>query len=185
MVPMNTAAIEDLYRRHHADLLRYARRLTRNPAIAEDVAQQAWIKFLDAHRGGTPWPEQDIELRALLFTVVRNVFIDGYRRAHFETRTLRLEPRQLDHAAGADPRPDCPPEAAAHQQGVARILQRGLSALPQAQREAVLLWQLGLDIPTMARCARVPRDTLLSRKKYAFARLKEYLASAGLRPESC
>ena len=36
------------------------------------------------------------------------------------------------------------------------------------------------DIQTMARCARVPRDTLLSRKKYAFARLREYLTTAGL-----
>ena len=180
-----SSTLEDLWRRHNADLLRYARRLTRNPAVAEDVAQQAWVKFLDAHRGGTPWPREDIELRALLFTVVRNVFIDGYRRAHFETHTLRLEPRQLDQAAGADERPDCPPEAAAHREGVARVLRRGLSALPRVQREAVLLWQLGLDIQTMARSARVPRDTLLSRKKYAFARLRVFLTESGLGPETC
>lgn len=182
---MSCISLEDLWRRHNADLLRYARRLTRNIAVAEDVAQQAWIKFLDAHQGGTPWPQQDIELRALLFTVVRNVFIDGYRRAHFETRTLRLEPRQLDQAAGADERPDCPPEAAAHREGVARVLRRGLTALPQVQREAVLLWQLGFDIPTMAHRARVPRDTLLSRKKYAFARLRKFLTEAGVGPETC
>jgi RNA polymerase sigma-70 factor (ECF subfamily) len=181
---MPPAVLEALWRRHHTDLLRYARRLTRNPAIAEDVAQQAWVKFLDSHHGGAPWPRQDVELRAFLFTVVRNVFIDGYRRAHFETQTLRLEPRQLDHAAGADTRPDCPPEAAAHREGVARVLRRGLSELPQVQREAVLLWQLGLDIRTMARCARVPRDTLLSRKKYAFARLRTFLMTEGLGPEA-
>jgi DNA-directed RNA polymerase specialized sigma24 family protein len=52
--------------------------------------------------------------------------------------------------------------------------------LPGPQREAVLLWQQGHDIQTMARCARVPRDTLLSRKKYAFAHLREYLTTAGL-----
>ena len=177
--------LEDLWRRHNADLLRYARRLTRNPAVAEDVAQQAWIKILDARHGGTPWPSQDVELRALLFTVARNVFIDGYRRAHFEIHTLRLEPRQLDQAAGADERPDCPPEAEAHREGVARVLRRGLAALPHAQREAVLLWQLGFDIQTMARRARVPRDTFLSRKKYAFARLREFVTDAGLSPETC
>jgi len=172
--------IEKLYRSHHPDLLRYARRLTRNPAIAEDVAQQAWVKFLDAHRVGAPWPTQDIEQRAFLFTVVRNVFIDGYRRAHFETHTLRLEPRQLEHAAGADGPTECPPEVAAHHEGVARTLERGLSTLPGPQRAAVLLWQQGHDIQTMARCAGVPRDTLLSRKKYAFARLREFLTTAGL-----
>jgi DNA-directed RNA polymerase specialized sigma24 family protein len=112
--------------------------------------------------------------------VVRNAFIDGYRRAHFETHTVRLEPRQLEHTAGADGRSECPPDVAAHREGVARVLERGLSALPAPQREAVLLWQQGHDIRTMTCRARVPRDTLLSRKKYAFARLREFLTTAGL-----
>lgn len=179
----DSASLDALYRRHNPDLLRYARRLTRNRAVAEDIAQQAWTKFLDAHQSGMPWSHQDTELRALLFAVARNAFIDAYRRAHFETHTVRLEPRQLDHVAGADERASHRPETAAHRAGVARVLEQGLSGLPPAQREAVSLWQLGFDVHTMARSAGVPRDTFLSRKKYAFARLRDFALEAGLTPE--
>jgi RNA polymerase sigma-70 factor (ECF subfamily) len=177
--------VEETYRRHHGDLLRYARRLTRNRAAAEDVAQQAWIKLLDAHRDGTPWPRQDAEVRALVFAVARNVFIDGYRRAHFESCTVRLDPRQLDHAAGSEERAGHVPDAAAHRDGVARVLEQALSGLPRVQRDALRLWQLGFDIHTMARRSGVPRDTFLSRKKYALARLRDAVLQAGLSAEVC
>jgi RNA polymerase sigma-70 factor (ECF subfamily) len=178
-------SLDEIYRRHNADLLRYARRLTRNRVAAEDVAQQAWIKLIGAHRSGTPWPGRDAELRALVFAVARNVFIDGYRRAHFESCTVRLDPHQLDHVAGTDERTGHVPDAAAHRDGVARVLERALSRLPRVQRDAVRLWQLGFDIHTMARRSGVPRDTFLSRKKYALARLRESVLEAGLTADIC
>jgi len=54
----------------------YAQSLTRNPENAEDLVQQAALKALAA-RGA---PEDEAAYRAWLFRIVKNQFIDNYRR---------------------------------------------------------------------------------------------------------
>ena len=51
-----------------------------------------------------------------------------------------------------------------------------LEAEGPKQREVVAMWCAGASIEGMARHAAAPRDTVLSRKKYAFARLRVTLA---------
>lgn len=45
LVPDNLSSFEDLFRRHYADLCRYALKLTRNEQVAEEVVQEVFISF--------------------------------------------------------------------------------------------------------------------------------------------
>jgi DNA-directed RNA polymerase specialized sigma24 family protein len=44
--------------------------------------------------------------------------------------------------------------------------------LPAEQRKVILMWSQGASIREMASACDAPRDTVLSRKKYAVARLR-------------
>lgn len=179
-VPARAPAFDEAYRTHQTALLRYLERMTRNPAVAADVAHDSWLRLLGAHGRGEALPSAASELRAYLFTVARRAFIDGYHRGHFERRTLRLAPEELAALQLADTGGNGP-EHEAERDSSARLIGRALAELPALQREAVVLWRSEIGINAMARRAGVPRDTVLSRKKYAFARLRQRLA--GLAPE--
>jgi RNA polymerase sigma factor (sigma-70 family) len=174
---MSADAFATLYARHHTPLTRYLRRLTRNVAVSEDVAQHAWTRLLEAGRrapGATPASES--EFRALLFTTARNAWIDGWRRAHFESRTIRLPPGDLERAVQATGAEHDPAELVDAADLRVRVRQ-AIDALPAAQREVVRMWQQGEATARIAAQAQAPRDTVLSRKKYAFTKLRAALGA--------
>jgi RNA polymerase sigma factor (sigma-70 family) len=171
-------AIAGQYLRSNAHLTRYLRRLARDDTVAEDVAHQTWARLLDARNRGATLPEADGEFRALLFTMARNTFIDNYRRAHFETRTVRLKPEDLVRAGGAAPEHE-QPAAAVASRDLGALLHEAIAALPPAQRRVIRLWQQGVALSDMTRRLAAPRETILSRKKYAFAKLRAHFIAAG------
>ncbi len=168
------AFLDAAFRAHNEALLHHLRRLSRNDAVAQDVSQQSWLRLLSAHARGEPLPDGR-ELRAYLFTVARHAFIDGYRRRHFERRTVRVSARDLEHLAEAEPAHG--PEEAAERHALEALVANALDDLPPAQQQAVRLWQAGHDLRTMCERAGAPRETVLSRKKYAFAKLRQRLES--------
>lgn len=151
-------------------LVRYLRRMTRCPDRAQDLAQLAWLKVLAADQRGVHTPT-DSTLRAYLFTVARHTFIDECTRKHEAIRTQSFDPALLDliHTAG-DAASD-PADELQHAQ-VSALIERSLQGLPPTQREVVLLWLAETSIKSMANMVGAPPDTVLSRKKYAFARLR-------------
>ncbi|QKG23930.1 hypothetical protein ACTIVE_5573 [Actinomadura verrucosospora] len=69
-------ASDELYRRHHAAVLGYARGLVRDQYLAEDLASEAFARTLAALRqGGGPREA----CRPYLYTVVRNAAVDWAR----------------------------------------------------------------------------------------------------------
>src|SRR5687767_13302759 len=73
-------ALARLFERNSAALLRFLTRLSRNRAIAEDVAQQTWLKVMDVARHGSFATASGVGFRTWLCTLARNHFIDEYRR---------------------------------------------------------------------------------------------------------
>jgi RNA polymerase sigma-70 factor (ECF subfamily) len=165
---------ERLYRAYHRALLRFLARMTRCPERAEDLAQVAWLKLLQARARGMCALTGEAELRAYLFTVARNAFLDEYTRKHEALRARPTEPAQLDVLAArldAVPGPDAELERGEMQAQVALALQ----GLPAEQRQVIGLWMTGTSIKDMACACRAPVDTVLSRKKYAFVRIRRSL----------
>lgn len=132
-------------------LRRFARALVRDPDHADDLVQSCLeraISGLDTWRTGT-------NMRAWLFTILRNVLINEYRRA-------RRSPVQ---ATGAD---GDAAGMAVHGGQEARIklgeLQHALDSLPIEHREVILLVAVeGLRYEEAAAVLGVPLGTVRSR----------------------
>ena len=84
------ALLEEVYRRFRRELTAYVARLVVRQEVAEELVQQAAVKWIEA-----PNPPADIEgARAWLFRVSTNLAID-YRRRHSTWReTILLETRE-------------------------------------------------------------------------------------------
>jgi RNA polymerase sigma-70 factor (ECF subfamily) len=176
------AAFEELFRRHKDGLLRFLMQLTGSPSVAEDVSQQTWLKVIEAAHHGGYADRPGIAFRTWLCTLARNHFIDEYTRKFAASRTVSL-PESLD---------EFPPESLARSPDPADLVdqrlhaahvQQALLALPFEQREVIALWAAGVELEEIVSIVRAPRDTILSRKKYAISKLRNLLGK--LDPEKC
>ncbi len=92
-----------LYERRHADMVRFAAFLTGDVHAAEDVAQEAFVRLLDAWDRLDDPDRADAYLRATIVNLVRS---DHRRRASSPSAARHLAPR------ARRPRPRTTPWAA-------------------------------------------------------------------------
>lgn len=133
------AAAAALTRRLVPRLVAYAGRMLNDRAEAEDVAQEAMLRLWKI---APDWRQGEAKVTSWLYRVATNLCIDRQRRRR---RQAPLE------AAGdpADARPGA--EEALTDTDRARALQAALDALPERQRQAVVLRHLeGLSNPEVA-----------------------------------
>ncbi|MEL7059021.1 MAG: sigma-70 family RNA polymerase sigma factor [Acidobacteriota bacterium] len=121
---------------------RYALALVGDRAEAEDLAQQGWLRLFERY-GGVP-------ARAALYTTVRRIFVDRWRR---ERRVELLALEEVD-----DPPADPPLSA------VDRVdLERALGCLRPFEREVLYLHAVeGWTAAEIAEWTERPRGTVLS-----------------------
>jgi DNA-directed RNA polymerase specialized sigma24 family protein len=92
-------------------------------------------------------------------------------------RTATLDPRAMESLAQPEAAADeSPIEDELDRNHVALQVRMALAQLPVQQRDTLRLWMAGCSIEAMAARTRAPRDTVLSRKKYAMRRLRVTLA---------
>lgn len=123
-------AYAELYRRHVAAALRFARSLTGNAADADDLVAEAFTRVLSALRGGNGPAEA---FRPYLLSAVRNAFYDNARRSLREHPVEELTPIApgvpfVDPAAAADER---------------RLIATAFQALPE--RWQLVLWHTEVE----------------------------------------
>jgi RNA polymerase sigma-70 factor (ECF subfamily) len=122
-------------RRFQAKVFGMALAVTRDPTLADDVAQEA---FLRAWRSAATYDGVRGSVAAWLLTITRNVAIDAVRAR----RSTPADDEQLDQllqsALGGDDHADATAEAAATQVEAARVVAR-LRGLPPEQARAVVL----------------------------------------------
>ena len=122
---------------------RYAFALTHHHHDAEDLVQTAWLKLHTRGRQGTT--------KALLFTTIRNLHVDQYRRRN-RIRFMSLETAECQPVACAD-------AEEAGDGAVGRLLRQ----LRAAEREALFLHVVaGYSPDEIARLTGKPRGTVLS-----------------------
>lgn len=141
---------------HLDSLYHFARWLTGSETEAKDLVQDTYLRALRAH--GQFQPETN--LRAWLFRIMRNRFIDEYWRRD-------REPPLADplEDAKAPSLGSSPPGGRGPDQSVVREdLNRALRALPEGYRTAVLLVDVeGWTMEEAARALDVPVGTVQSR----------------------
>jgi RNA polymerase sigma-70 factor (ECF subfamily) len=172
------AAFESLFVRHKQGFLHFLQSLTGQRAIAEDISQHCWLKLIELAQAERYRAEPGSSFRSFLYTLGRNRFLDEHVRRHEQARrapvdvNMVLEQAEVADGAG-NPSVD-PQQMLATAQGMTALL-AAMAALPRSQREVIALWAGGASIAEMVEIVGAPRDTVLSRKKYALARLKSSL----------
>jgi RNA polymerase sigma-70 factor (ECF subfamily) len=130
-------------------LRRYARALMRNPTVADDLVQETLVRALAKRH---LWVE-GTNLRAWLFTVMHNQYVNIVRRAVREGAAVAGE-AQFPSSCGAS-------QANSLE---LRDLDRALAKLPEEQRAVILLVGLeGLSYDAVAEIVCVPVGTVRSR----------------------
>jgi RNA polymerase sigma-70 factor (ECF subfamily) len=139
-----------------------ALRLTRNPSDAEDLLQET---FLRAYRGFASFKE-GTNLRAWLYRILTNAFINVYRKRQREPQTIsdsEVEEWYLYERLGAEGA-----EPSAEAQVLETLpdedVQEALASLPDQFRLAVLLADVeGFSYKEIAQILDVPIGTVMSR----------------------
>jgi RNA polymerase sigma-70 factor (ECF subfamily) len=150
-------------RQHGPRLLLLARQWTRSAADAEDVVQEAFVRYWRHQRKlpGSPF--------ALLVTSVRRAAIDLGRRE--SRRTAREEAAVAGEPADTwfEPEMDGNDERRA-------ALETAIRALPEAQREVIVMkiWN-EMTFEEIGRVLDCPANTAASRYRYAMTALRREL----------
>ncbi len=140
-------------------LLLFARRWTNSLADAEDIVQEAFVRF---------WRRQhSIENRALLYATVRSTALDRLRSD--QRRARREAAVALDGAEHFEP------FFAARDEGQ-QLLAAAVERLPNEQREVLTLkiWN-ELTFAEIANILEISPNTAASRYRYALGALKKAL----------
>jgi RNA polymerase sigma factor (sigma-70 family) len=126
-----TTAAAELFNRHHEPLLRYLARFTGDADHAADLAQEAFVRFLErapAAEFAGPW----------LFRVATNLALDA-ARTRSRRRTLVMRGRaMLTHS---DPPPA--PDGVVDRSAARAVLRDVLDRLTEKERTALLMREEG------------------------------------------
>lgn len=126
-VPVSEEGFTAFYQRTARQLTAYLRRVSGNPALAEDLAQESYLRFLSAR---APWEEGEESCRRYLFRIATNLMRDQWRRP--AARSLGEVPER------ALPFVDPPPVESLDSARSDRVLGAALLTLRPAERQ--LLW---------------------------------------------
>lgn len=139
-----------------------ALRLTRNPTDAEDLVQETYLR---AFRGFGGFRE-GTNLRAWMYRILTNTFINSYRKKQREPVTVQDD--DIEDWFLYDRLGQSGVEASAESEVLDKIpdedVQRALEALPEGFRMAVLLADVeGFSYKEIAQILEVPIGTVMSR----------------------
>lgn len=157
-----------------------ALRLTRNRQDAEDLLQETYLRAYSHYDGF----QEGTNLKAWLFRILKNGFINGYRQRKAGPREVDLERGDVSFEAALEE--VTPPAATPEEELVERTLDgdvaRALAALPEDFRLVVELVDLqDFSYREVADILEIPLGTVMSRLYRGRRLLEEALLAYGRR----
>lgn len=161
----NEKATRRLLERFHRPLYGTLLRLTKNPADAEELFQETFLRVLragsrfDSSRRFKPW----------IFTIAVNLARDRAKRAaHRAAPELRA----------AEDLPEKTRQRHESQWILRADLERALDELPRHHREVIeLRYFEGMEEPEIAEAASIPRGTVKSRLHHAIRKMRDLMTN--------
>jgi len=155
---------------HLDTLYRGALRLTRDPARAEDLVQDTYVRALryqNSYQAGT-------NMKAWLFAIMRNLFWDRFKGGRPEDVSLDGDSQFALYDTLKDP--SAMPEADVLDRIAAEEVVKAVEQLPELHREVVLLVDVeGFSYKDAAEVLGVPIGTVMSRLHRARRQLQKLL----------
>lgn len=154
-------------------LYRTALRLTSNPADAEDLVQDTYLKAFRSAEQFQP----GTNLKAWLFTILQNTFLNRRRRSVKEPITV--EPEEMERASTGLSPEAASPEDLLLRETLNSDLRDALDGLPEAFRQAVWLRDVEeFSYAEIASMLGIPVGTVMSRISRGRRLLYERLTGA-------
>lgn len=146
---------------HGAALVLFARQWIASRADAEDVVQEAFVRF---------WRSRDrvADPTAYLYACVKHCALDWQRGRSRQSRREEATARPEAESFFTGP---------LEQQERRTSIEAALLGLPDEQREVLVMriWG-GLSFPQIAAALQISANTVVSRYRYALAKLRKQLA---------
>jgi RNA polymerase sigma factor (sigma-70 family) len=167
--------ISEIVRREQSRLRNFIRRRVRDPLDAEDILQDVFYRLVEANRMLMPIDH----VTGWLFRVARNRITDMFRKKAPERLGDIAEHNEHSELGPLEellPSPDAGPDAQYVRQVLIDELELALDELPPDQRDVFIAHELeGRSFKDIAAETGANVNTLLSRKHYAVARLRQRL----------
>jgi RNA polymerase sigma factor (sigma-70 family) len=165
MAEGNQDAAATFVRRYQARVFGLAMTVTGVPAVAEEVAQEAFVK---AWRHASTYDARRGRVSTWLLTITRNTAVDAVRYRHEDPMDPSLLVAMLTPARSADTEEDGPDTSLA--------LREALGELPPGQREPILLMTFsGLTAQEIATRYDVPLWTVKTRVRRGLLAMRQRL----------
>lgn len=163
------AAFDRLYDRYARRLYGYIRRMVVDPARADDAFQEVFLVVLRGQGANEPgYDPARGRFAAWLFAVARNRCLADRRQGLARAALLSQEGHRFVPSADAGPE---------RQLDDARRVHSAMAALPEEQRQLILMKQLGeLTYREIAELLGVAEGTIKSRLHTAMVALRQRLA---------
>jgi RNA polymerase sigma-70 factor, ECF subfamily len=157
---------------HLDGLFSYAMTVTRNRTEAEDLVQETYVRAMNAIANLRP----DSNLKAWLFTILRNVWLNQLRKRHGGPQMVEIEGAEGIANSIVEPSKDSLELYISKVE--AEQVQAAIQELPTESREVILLREYEdlsyLEIASVLDC---PVGTVMSRLARARAKLRESLSA--------
>lgn len=156
-------SFEQLFHEVYPGLHRYCTRMASDPDVAEDLAQEAFVRLLDRRVEGEPR-----QLRAWLYKVATHLMRERVRL--IDNRRRLLEENPVTPGAPPDP------EGELGRREDVRRVREALAALEPRDRKLLLLREEGFSYRELAEVLEVKSTsigTLLARARRRFAEALE------------
>ena len=167
------AAFEELIRQYEKKVYTLCFRMCGNSEDAEEAAQDA---FLALWRGIYRF-RQESSLSTWIYRLATNACIDTLRRRKKQSGSVSLDDEELFvDAVDTSPQPQ---ETVEHRE-TQKLLQEGLSALPEEYRKVLILREIeGLSYTEIAESASIELGTVKSRISRGRSLLRNFLSGNG------
>jgi RNA polymerase sigma-70 factor, ECF subfamily len=166
------AAVAEVYDLHHAALRAFARKLTGDAHVAEDLVHDVFV----ALPGAVKRFREDATLRTFLLSIAVNLSRKHVRAATRRRSAFASYAHEPAGGASEDP------EREAARKQLASALLRALDSLPLDQRVAFVLCEVEERTSVEAAVVvGVPEETVRTRLFHARKKLRVFLEKEGLR----
>jgi RNA polymerase sigma-70 factor (ECF subfamily) len=164
-------ALAEVYRRHAGAVFGLARRLLVEPALAEEIVQEVFLRLWN---DPTRFDPERGTMRSFLLTQTHGRAVDALR-----ADVSRREREERDARRTASSGPDI--EREVWDLTTAERVRESLAALPSDEREAIeLAYWGGYTYREVAVRLDAPEGTIKSRIRSGLRRLRSELAAAGI-----